>query len=494
MKKKYLSIILGLVTITIFTSCGDFLKETSQDEFEPKDVESYQQLLNGVGYATTTTIDPLTHIMTDEVTGYAASSYSYTEEYLAYKDIYTWQSTMDATLQGKSLTKITRSYQDIYSLIMTCNLVIDAVNKASGTDDEKKQTMGEARALRAYYYWYLVNLYAKPYNTAGTTPDQLAGVPIITSAEIKDDGSTRNTVAEVYTQICNDIEDACTLLDQEKSTTVSLFRINHNAAHLLASRIYLYMEKWDKVIEHVNACLTSAPSLCNFNTYTLSNVSSPNKANNNVISKSFPEVMFIGGFGGYEINRNAVSLSCLSSELVNTFDATDLRKKIFFQAQGSWSKYPYLNAKCGISEQEYVWRTAELYLNRAEAYAMKSKAGDSGSGAKAVSDLNTLRKNRMVVASYTDYTLGTADELIAFVRAERRRELAMENPHRWFDLRRYGMASIRHLWVDVAGVRSYYTLKDSEAGWVLPIPTEALNLNTNLKQNELAPTRTAESE
>lgn len=494
MKKKYLNIILNIVIITIFTSCGDFLKETSQDEFEPKDVESYQQLLNGAGYGITITLDPLTHVMSDEQTGYAAYSYSYSEENLAYKDIYTWQSTMDATLQGKSLTKITRSYQDIYSLIMTCNLVIDAVNKVNGTDDEKKQTMGEAKALRAYYYWYLINLYAKPYNTAGTTPDHLIGIPLITSAEIKDDGPARNTVAEVYTQICKDIEDACTLLDQEKTTTVSLFRINHTAAHLLASRIYLYMENWDKVIEHANASLTDAPSLCDLNSYTLSNTNYPSRATNNVISKSFPEVMFIGGNGNYEINRSGGTPICVNSELANTYDASDIRKRIYFEAQGSWSKYPYLNAKHGSSEQEYVWRTAELYLNRAEAYAMKFKAGDSGSGVKAVSDLNILRKSRIASTSYTDYILGTADDLIAFIRAERRRELAMENPHRWFDLRRYGMASIRHLWVDAAGVHSYYTLKNSEAGWVLPIPTEALNLNTNLVQNELAPERTAETE
>lgn len=74
MKKKYLNIILSLTVAATFSSCGDFLKETSQDEFEPKDVESYQQLLNGTGYGTTTTLDPLTHIMSDEVTGYAALS------------------------------------------------------------------------------------------------------------------------------------------------------------------------------------------------------------------------------------------------------------------------------------------------------------------------------------------------------------------------------------------------------------------------------------
>jgi SusD family. len=493
MRKKYFNVVLSLTAMAILTSCGDFLKEVSQDEFEPKNAQSYQELLNGTGYSTIITLDPLTHIMTDDVSTGAADSYTYSETNLAYKDIYTWQSYMDGTLQAKDISNITSSYQDIYSLIMTCNTVIDGINKVSGSDDEKKQTIGEAKALRAYYYWYLVNLYAKPYNTLGTTPDHLSGVPLITSAEIKDEGPVRNTVAEVYSQICVDIEDACTLLEEEKATKVSLFRINYAAAHLLASRIYLYMENWDKVIEHVNASLKGAPSLCDLNTYSLDKPSSPRNATNQIISKSFPEVMYIGGSHRYEI-QPAQTTMCVSEDLVNTYSSDDKRKDIYFEEQGSWAFYRYLLVKYGASEQEFVWRTAELYLNRAEAYAMKFKAGDQKSGASAVEDLNILRRNRIANVSYTPYTLSTVDDLVTFLRAERRRELCFENSSRWFDLRRYGMPSIRHMWVDAAGIHSYYTLKVNDLGYVLPIPTKALTLNTNLVQNELAPDRKAETE
>ena len=60
-------------------------------------------------------------------------------------------------------------------------------------------------SLRAYYYFLLVNLYAMPYNCAGTTPESLLGVPLVIKPEIRDEGIARNTVAEVNTQICKDI-------------------------------------------------------------------------------------------------------------------------------------------------------------------------------------------------------------------------------------------------------------------------------------------------
>ena len=145
--------------------------------------------------------------------------------------------------------------------------------------------------------------------------------------------------------------------------------------------------------------------------------------------------------------------------------------------------YPYTEIKAGTSERGYAWRTAELYLNRAEAYAAKFAAGDATSGEKAVNDINTIRKNRIATASYTDYQLGTADELMKKVRAERRVELCFENPHRWFDLRRYGMPELKHEWYDMSGNKTSFVLEKNDPGYVLQIPLEATSANPNLEQN-----------
>jgi len=480
---------LGAMTLS---SCGDFLEETSQDEFTPETISSYQEVMNGEGYAMATTIDPLTHLLTDDFQGVTINSYYqstfYTEANVAYKEIYTWQPNMGQVMEDKQLSSIYKSYQDIYELIMTCNLVIEGCGEAEGTQDEYNQTVGEALAMRAYYYWYLVNLYAMPYNMEGTTPDQLTGVPLITSSEIRDEGPTRASVKAVYDQITADIERACTLLETQKENTVSKFRVNSTAAHLLASRIYLYMEEWDKVVEHATTAMQDA-QLCDLNGYSLVNANGytpyyPLQATNNIVSQTFPETLFITGSRNTEIGSSGSMMPLgVSDDLRSIFTSDDMRPSLCYYNMSWYGLYFW--AKRGTCEQATTWRTAELYLNRAEAYAEKFAAGEADAGAKAVADINTLRKNRIATASYQDYTLGTADALREFVREERRRELCFENPHRWFDLRRYGMPSLKHTWYDQTGTGLTYTLDEKDPGYALPIPQAALELNSNLEQNQL---------
>ena len=67
-------------------------------------------------------------------------------------------------------------------------------------------------------YYYLVNFYAKPY--AKATADTDLGVTIKTTEYIEDIYFTRNTVAEVYKQILEDLASAKRLLQGKKKKTV----------------------------------------------------------------------------------------------------------------------------------------------------------------------------------------------------------------------------------------------------------------------------------
>ena len=70
------------------TSCGDFLEEVSQDEFEPKTASSFQELMNGEGYIANPT-DPITYMMDDDVQGCKGSKMSETQS--ARQAIFEWQ-------------------------------------------------------------------------------------------------------------------------------------------------------------------------------------------------------------------------------------------------------------------------------------------------------------------------------------------------------------------------------------------------------------------
>jgi hypothetical protein len=92
-----------------------------------------------------------------------------------------------------------------------------------------------------------------------------------------------------------------------------------------------------------------------------------------------------------------------------------------------------------------MFRLAEIYLNRAEAYAKKADV------ASAVSDLNTILESRLIIPdgeNLEDYLYDNAiatDKIVDVVLKERRIELAFEG-HRIFDLLRNGKDVVRNYW------------------------------------------------
>ena len=235
---------------------------------------------------------------------------------------------------------------------------------SEGSEAEKNITMAEAKTMRAFYYWRLVNTYALPYNDKQTSPATNPGVPLVTESEVKDVGASRASVADVYAQIISDIEEACSLFGNDTSSR-GVYRINYTSAHLLASRIYLFTEQWDKVIEHADKAMATAPALVSLKSYNIDNTNNPT---NGVISKKFGETIFLCGMKAMSGDYGLVGTPFgVSKDLANLYETMDRRMNTYIVPSG-YDYYPYRILKVCSDEHEYTWRTAELYLNRAEAY------------------------------------------------------------------------------------------------------------------------------
>lgn len=489
--KKIFQLMALAFAVMALGACSDFLEEYSQDEFEPKTTTAFDELLMGEGYNFAFHMGEVLEIMSDDAANVnpnpSMPQYYYTETTNVILEAFSWQSTFYQTLEEKSTFGNADLYQDLYAQIMPCNIVIESTPDSQGSEADKANVMGQAYALRAMYYFQLVNLFAKPYNTPGTTPEQLPGVPVIIASEILDEGPVRNSVADVYTQIVKDIEQAITLLGQEKRNN-GLLRVGYTAACAFASRVYLYMEQWDKVVEKATEALRYAPKVADYHTYDFGYTNPYNKPSsgaNHVMTRNYPENILLMGFMSSNWSLSGGATFCVSPNLTSTFADNDIRKTEFFGV--NWTGAAVWH-KGATSEFSYVIRTAELYLNRAEAYAELYAAGQADAGAKAVADLNELCRNRY--QTYSGYTPSSAEALVEEIRAERRRELCFEG-HRWFDLRRYGMPTIEHVFIDASNVHNKYTLPTGDPGWVLPFPPAALTRNPNLEQNEMAPRREA---
>lgn len=260
-----ISIILLLLAGVQFSSCKKFLEERTQSEMTPETTEDYSQLLFGTSYPRGGTIMmPGVSLMSDDVQIYSHQIDHDLDAKNGYP-AFSWQYNYDDLARE---VRIVSSYKDswtvLYNHITGCNIAIEATPESVGNESAKNQLLGEAYALRSFLYWHLINLYGLPFNDSTSSPDKNPGVPLLISADLRNELPMRNTVAEVYTQIRKDIEQAITYFSIEKKKD-NIYRFNYPSAELFASRVYLYTEEWDKVVEHATASINAQPIIIDLN-------------------------------------------------------------------------------------------------------------------------------------------------------------------------------------------------------------------------------------
>ena len=119
-----------------------------------------------------------------------------------------------------------------------------------GESKVNDQLIAENLYLRSMFYFYLVNLFGRPYNQSPTTN---LGVPL----KLKDDPNEnlpRNTVKEVYDQIVKDLLKAETMFNNEDRKKIYASK---EAAQALLARVYLYMGENVKAKEYADKIISS---------------------------------------------------------------------------------------------------------------------------------------------------------------------------------------------------------------------------------------------
>ncbi len=508
--------ILGIICITLlFGACSDFLKEYSQDLSKVESYTDLDELLLGDAYLPVGRVYSdgsvyvensyfqTIHYMSDELTNFQLSNqggiYGIQEQMFGW---HTWQQEVGLPAEGNTRSQEDADWNLAYHCINTCNMILDAIDEqhAENTDQEieKERIKGEASFVRSLYYFTLVNLYGQPYSSTNrNTP----GVPLKTTAHVEDKAYEMNTVEEVYEQIIRDLNIADTCLVRAKVKNHP-YRADITAVYLLKSRVYLYMQNWEKAYEYAQKVLTKNNALLDLN--------SLDSETGDVLTKSSPETIFsMGGhtlssslitFFGYDRwgDLDAIPSYTISNDLVEAFEEgeNDLRTQyyIFKTTLGDWStplSEGWLLRKVrgwelgykGISDN-FLFRTAEAYLNAAEAAAYMGEEGD------ARNLLQTLRDKRMQDSRAITESGST---LITLIRSERQRELCLEG-HRWFDLRRYIVCehlpytkTITHYYTSFnwegPEYTKYYVLKENDPAYTLALPKEVRDFQNSLGGN-----------
>lgn len=325
----------------------------------------------------------------------------------------------------------------------------------------KKPLIGEAKFLRAYINFNLINLFGD--------------VPLVTTtAWANTDTLHRTASAIVYRQVINDLKDAQSVLPSDYAVSgQERIRANKWAATALLSRTYLYTSTWD------SAEMEASSIINNENLFGLvSNLDSAFLSNNTEaiwqlqLANLSPYATREGQFF-IPTRRTTNPNYYLTKQLLAAFEPLDKRRVSWVDSSSLAGKY-YLYPKKykirvgtqnNILEYYTLFRLAEQYLIRAEARAHRQKLSD------AIADLNIIRKRAGL--NELPNTLNQS-EVLAAVAQERRIEFFCEEGHRWFDLKRTGQAD---------AVLSFIKPQWKSTAQLYPVPLAEIQNNPNLKQN-----------
>ena len=467
--KRYLILML---CVLLFNSCGKFLEEFSQDLAYAESCADLDEILIGNGYMeqpegfTEASIYgngyyPYIHVMDDDVIMTVFKKDGSTDvinNIVSYKNFYDWSDQL--TINPKTDEEWEdKDWEKMYSHIAYLNVIIAHVKKFSHDSVEiRNRVEGEARFLRGAYYYLLTNLYANPYVKESASSDM--GVPLNLTEDIVDVYYKRNSMEECYRVIVEDLKVAA---DKLKGVTQpTIYRVNELATRILLSRVYLYMGEWQLALDECQKALAlEGVELMDLKSFP------GREGERYVLDNKNSEIVFTQGYSATNTFYNNMAYFCTCTfsgsedliSLYNRFEGQqikDLRLDAFFEVIGDEQ---YKVSKVGKKVYDcFVIRSAELYLNKAEAEAMLDKA-------EAIQTIKTLLNNRFEGGIPPVDGLNGKD-LVSFIRDERRRELCFE-AHRWFDLRRYAVSpkypekkSIKHTTYDKNGVlEGDYVLK-----------------------------------
>ena len=517
MKLRYILSSIGMAWM--LCGCGSFLEEYSQDKDYITSWKNLDELLMGDCYLPVNYIKQykffsnpgmFLHLLADEMEENNLGDGNKSVEPESHQYMFgpsTWQPRMGATENGLTFYSENREWTLFYKYINVANNVVESAKKLPQVTPDEIQgfnkVTGEAKFLRAFYYFWLLNVYGQPYDPA--TASTALGIPMKMTPEIQDRIFSRQTVGECYDLIVKDLLEAEQCLAKVPSQK-KLYRADVTAVRLLLARVYLYMQNWEEAARYAQLVVEAHP--------VLENVV---KSGSKFMRADNPENIF--SMGGNDLVRMTsfyYQSTRISTGLYESYHENDVRRSSWFWRSGpfiacirenhgaplsnvpetdkSWyyDAYIYGSSSMRTPVSSLFWlRSAEAYLILAEA---KAYTGEEEEAQQALKQLVSNRYREGAPERNVESLSGS--DLMTRIRTERRWEFPVEG-HRWFDLRRYRVCqvqpekvSLQHTYTvyrdndtgDFLETR-LYTLTEEDASWTVNIPHEVLEFNTGMPGN-----------
>ncbi len=423
-------------------------------------------------------------------------------------DLTTNRDVEDETFAGidGNYNRSNRFFTYAYRLISQANLLLEKIEENGDLVYEdnpelKDYHMGEALFLRGWTNFRLWNVFE-------TAPIVIQRIVLLEDSYIANSEGT-----ELLDQAISDFNEAVGLLPLEWDSE-NLGRITKNAAYGMLGKALVFRGTVNDNTQDFTDAITAFDNIegrsltpqynDNFDVEKENNqeslfevqVGSEFAGNPWLPIEVFPDADLTHYLGYFDGRPGNSPQFLITSSLENAYDPADPRIKSIFDSEGTGNKevVKYLKNTTFTRANMSVSNNNPRVLRYADALLLKAEAivRTGGDLNEAISLINQIRQRARLstedgVESLTPADLDVnetdTDTVLEWIFEERRLELAAEEGHRWWDLRRRHKAGEIDLttW-DFGSINTGFDFEEYNIRY--PLPQEEIQLNPNLSQNE----------
>lgn len=479
MKKSYIKTFLLCGLLPFFQACTEDLQESPKTFISPENFfsnpSSYESAVKGIysslgGYYGSNSM--MMREMFSDINGTPSASFE--QALPSYRN---GHEPFFYNTRGE--------WANSYGMIKNANFILSKLPEAAIPEASKNALTGEARFLRAYAYFQLVQFY-------GDVP--LRTTPIENYSAVQ---APRNTQEEVYNLILDDLIYAEANLPE---TAPQQGRVYKLAATAMLAKVYLTTAGNPmKKTENYAKAREKAVAVINSGKFTLVEDYAKVFQNTKYTSESIWERLFVAGLGGnglHSISSTAVGYVPIllpANWFTASFPVGDQRRvwgiqdnykgpagtvlSPFFQkfVNNTYTQTGVAPSGAGLLDYTIpILRLGEMYLIAAEA------ENEVSGPENAYAYINAIRKRARVdkanATHVPDLKGLTKDQFRSAVLMERKWELYMEG-NSWFDLKRTNTFSRIQ---DVRGADLLHPIGTYNQTWYIP---DVEITNNNIPQN-----------
>jgi len=392
------------------------------------------------------------------------------------KDVNYALITYDQSVNRAQLTKNDPSYQEAYSIISNrLNIVLQQVDKATGSETKKSLLKAEALTMRAYLHYLLVNVYAKAYTAA--TASTNGGIAYMDQVDYERN-PTKSTVAEVYTKMLSDV-DAAIAMNSLPDVSASNTRGNKAFAYAVKAQIMLSMGNYTEALAAADKALTYRSTLEDHRPFVATKlaVRAAYAATDNLLFAATKQNNPTFLVASVEILNNYFERGNIIREYTNAYSYT-LGGVNYSETYGRDygipgalmfydNDYQHNNAGMTVSDLMFIRAESLIRLGRIS---------------EGMDVINYIRQRRINPTVYAALSATTEPAAMAILKKLSRIEFLYTwknfvNIKRWNTETAYRESITR----TISGIT--YTLSPESPLWVFPFPQSATDYNPNLTQN-----------